>query len=150
MAGTWLTLALVQDNDRKRGLVGLFDKMKDAQQQAQDAMANSGGTGGGMGAAMGGDMAAQAAMAQKYQKLAQSGVEAPGVVHAIRASGQTDMSGGQMHAFDVSIKPVDGEPFQTTIEQSMLPAQMEGLSEGQAITVKYDPDAPASALIHSW
>jgi hypothetical protein len=129
--------------------VGLFDKMKDAQQQAQDAMANAGGT-GGMGGMMGGDMAAQAAMAQKYQKLAQSGVEAQGVVHAIRATGQPDMSGGTMHEFDVSIKPADGEPFQTTIEQSMLPAQMEGLSEGQAITVKYDPDAPASALIHSW
>jgi len=135
--------------------VGLFDKMKDAQKQAQDAMAGAGGAGGmggtgGMGEAMGGDMAAQAAMAQKYQKLAQAGVEAQGVVHAIRATGQTDISGGQMHEFDVSIKPADGEAFQTTIEQSMLPAQMEGLSEGQAITVKYDPDAPASALIHSW
>ena len=32
----------------------------------------------------------------------------------------------------------------------MLPAQMEGLSEGQAITVKYDPDAPAVALIYGW
>ena len=125
--------------------MGLFDKMKDAQQQAQDAMANSGGAGG-----MGGDMAAQAAQAQQAQKIAQAGVEAQGVIHAIRPTGETDMSGGQMTEFDVSIKPADGDPFQTTIKQSMLPAQMEGISEGMAITVRYDPDAPASALIYSW
>ncbi len=130
--------------------MGLFDKIKDAQQQAQDAAAGAGGMQGGMNAAMGGDMAGQAAAAQKYQKLAQSGVEAQGVIHAIRPTGQTDISGGQMTDFDVSIKPAEGEPFQTTISQSMLPAQMEGLSEGMAITVKYDPDAPASALLHSW
>ena len=132
--------------------MGLFDKIKDAQAQAQEAMASSQGAPaapmGGQG--MGGDMSSQVAYAQLMQKLAQSGVEAPGVIHSIRPSGQTDIGGGQQVDFDVSIKPAEGEPYQATISQSMLPAQMEGLSEGQAITVKYDPDAPVMAIIHSW
>ena len=134
--------------------MGLFGKMKDMQSQAQDAMAGAGaaqqGTGGAQGMGGMGDMAAQAATAQKMQKLAAAGVEAPGVIHAIRPTGQTDISGGQNVDFDVSIRPADGDPYQTTITQSMLPAQMEGLAEGAAITVKYDPDSPTSALIYGW
>jgi hypothetical protein len=133
--------------------VGLFGKMKDAQSQAQDAMAQQGAAQGqgGMQSVPGmGDMGAQAAYAQLAQKLAASGVEAPGVVHAIRPSGQPDMSGGQNVDFDVSIRPADGDPYQTTITQSMLPAQMEGIADGAAITVKYDPDSPTSALIYGW
>jgi hypothetical protein len=125
--------------------MGMFDRMKDAQAQAASAMA---GAGTQMGSA--GDMAGQAAYAQMAQKLAQSGVEAPGVVHSVAATGSTDMGGGQETRFEVSIKPADGEPFQTTITQSMLPAQLEGISEGSAITVKYDPDSPTSALIYGW
>ena len=126
--------------------MGLFDKMKDAQAQAAGAMQGAGGMGG-----MGGmDMGAQAAESQKMQKIATAGIEAPGVIHTISPTGQTDISGGQKVDFAVSIRPASGDPFQTTISQSMLPAQMEGLSEGQAITVKYDPDAPAVALIYGW
>lgn len=133
--------------------MGLFGKMKDMQSQAQDAMAQQGGPqgAGGMQSVPGmGDMGAQAAYAQLAQKLAASGVEAPGVVHGIRPSGQTDMSGGQNVDFDVSIRPAEGDPYQTTITQSMLPAQLEGIAEGAAITVKYDPDSPTSALIYGW
>jgi uncharacterized protein DUF3592 len=130
--------------------MGLMDRMKGAQAQAKEAMGNAGGMGGMMGGMGGMDMGAQAAEAQKMQKIAQAGVEAPGVIHAIRPSGQTEFGGGQKVDFDVSIRPATGDPFQTTITQSMLPAQMEGLSEGQAITVKYDPDAPAVALIYGW
>ena len=131
--------------------MGLFDKMKDMQSQAQDAMGGQGAAQQGMGGMAGmGDMGAQAAYAQLAQKLAASGVEAPGVIHAIRPSGQTDMSGGQNVDFDVSIRPAAGDPYQTTITQSMLPAQLEGIQEGGAITVKYDPDSPTSALIYGW
>jgi hypothetical protein len=129
--------------------VGLFDKMKDAQSQAQEAMASNPGM-AQQAHGMGGDMTGQAAYAQMAQKLHASGVEAPGVVHEIRQTGNTDVGGGQEVEFDVSIKPATGDPFQTTIKQSMLPAQMEGISEGQAITVKYDPDSPTSALIYGW
>jgi len=132
--------------------LGLFKNMKDMQSQAQEAMAGQqGGAAAGMGGVPGmGDMGAQAAYAQLAQKLHASGVEAPGVVHSIRPSGQTDIGGGQQVDFDVSIRPSAGEPYQTTISQSMLPAQLEGIAEGAAITVKYDPDSPTSALIYGW
>jgi hypothetical protein len=126
--------------------MGLFNKMKEAQAQAAQAMSAPTVQ---MGAA--GGMAGQMAYAQLAQKLAQSGVEAPGVVHSIHATGNADIGGGQETQFEVSIKPADGgDPFQTTITQSMLPAQLEGISEGTAITVKYDPDSPTSALIYGW
>jgi hypothetical protein len=140
--------------------MGLFDKMKDAKGQAADAMANAAAMqqAGGAGApdmsamaGMGGqDMAKMAAYSQKVNTLAAVGVEAPGVVHTIRAVGTPDISGATWHEFDVSIKPEGGEMYQTTIEQSMLPFQMEGLAEGQAIVAKYDPSAPTQAIIHSW
>ena|SRR5205809_198310 len=126
--------------------MGFMDKMKGMQQQAQDAMSNA----GGMQQGMGGDMAGQAAYAQLAQKLQAAGVEAPGTVNTIRPTGQTDMGGGQQVEFDVTITPGGGEPYQATISQSMLPAQLEGLSEGGAITVKYDPDNPQMALIYGW
>ncbi len=137
--------------------MGLFDRMKDAQQQAQQAMAAAGAppqVPGGMPgmdmSTMGGDMAAQAAYAQKAQKLHNQGIEAPGQVHAIRTTGVTDPGGGQETDFDVTITPAGGEPYQTTIRQFMLPAMLEGISEGAAITVKYDADDPSQALIYGW
>ena len=100
---------------------------------------------------MGGDMAAQAAYAQTAQKLYASGVEAPAVVHTIRPTGQTDVGGGQQTEFDVSIRPAGGEPYQTTISQSMLPAQLEEISEGAPITVRTTrtPPPPRSSTAGS-
>jgi hypothetical protein len=130
--------------------MGLFDRMKDAQQQAQDAMQQAGGMGGAPGAAMGGDMTAMVEYQQRSQKLNAAGVEAPGTVNAINNTGQTDPGGGQWIEFSVTISPAGGEPYQTTIGQSMLPAMLEGIAEGAAITVKYDPDDPSKALIYGW
>lgn len=145
--------------------MGVFDKMKNAKNQAADAMANAAAmqqAAGAAGAAapnqgmsnmpgMGGqDMAKLAAYSQKVNRIGQVGVQAPGVIHTIRAVGTPDLSGATWHEFDVSLRPEGGEPFQTTIEQSMLPFQMEGLSEGQAIVAKYDPAAPTEAILESW
>ncbi|MET0628497.1 MAG: hypothetical protein ABW033_08575 [Acidimicrobiia bacterium] len=141
--------------------MGMFDKIKGAKDQATDAMANAAAMQQAAGAAapagmssmpgMGGqDMAKMAAYSQKVNTIGQVGVEAPGVIHAIRAVGEPDISGATWHEFDVSIRPAGGDPYQTTIEQSMLPFQMEGLSEGQAIVAKYDPNAPSEAILQSW
>ena len=132
--------------------MGLFGKMKDAQQQAQEAMAGAGAAQapGAMPGMDGAAMAAQAAYAQKAQKLHAQGVEAPAQLHSIRPTGTTDVGGGQEVDFDVTITPAGGAPYQTTIRQSMLAAQLEGISEGAAITVKYDPDDPTQALIYGW
>jgi hypothetical protein len=123
----------------------MFKGIKDARQQAAGVM----GAGGLSGVVGGGDIAAQAAYAQLANKLGQVGVEAPGVIHAIRP-GESELGGSQKVEFGVTIKPSGGEPYETTITQSMLPAQLEGISEGAAITVKYDPDSPTSALIYGW
>jgi hypothetical protein len=128
--------------------MGMF---KDAKQSAQNAMQM------GAGAQMPPGMPDMANMSMpdpayvaKVNKIGQSGVEAPGDLKAIRPMGSPDMSGAILHEFDVTVRPASGEPYDTTIQQSMLPMQMEGLSEGKAITVKYDPDKPTDALLHSW
>ena len=147
---------------REVQVMGLFDKVKGAKDQAADAMANAAamqqaaGAAGGAGdmsnmAGMGGqDMTKIVAYSQKVTHIGQVGVEAPGVIHSIRAVGTPDVSGATWHEFDVSIRPEGGDPYQTMIEQSMLPFQMEGLSEGQAIVAKYDPNAPSEAILQSW
>ncbi len=119
--------------------MGLFDKIKDAKDQAQQAVANSGGISGMM------PSADDAGYAQLAQKLAASGVEAPAVINAIRPTG----GGSEKIEFDVTITPAGGAAYDTTISQSMLPAQMEGISQGPA-TVKYDPDNPSAALLYGW
>jgi Protein of unknown function (DUF3592) len=132
--------------------MGLFGRMKEAQEQASEAMQNAGGMKGMMGN-MGSVMsnpAGQAAYAQLAQKLKASGVEAPGTIVALRDTGDRDMGGGQKTEVDVTISPTGGTPYNTTVKQSFLPAQLEGLSAGHAITVKYDPDNPSAALIYGW
>ena len=129
--------------------MGLFGKMKEAQQQAAGAMQNAGGA-AGMMKGLGGDMAGKAAYAQLAQKLKASGVEASGTIDALRDTGERDMGGGQKTEVDVTISPTGGAPYNTTVKQSFLPAQLEGLSAGHAITVKYDPDNPSAALIYGW
>jgi hypothetical protein len=99
---------------------------------------------------MGDDLAAQAAYAQLVNKLTRVGVQAPAVIDALRPTGQTDISGGQMTEVDVTITPDDGTPYQTTIRQSFLPSQLEELSPDASIGVKYDPDNPSGAIIYSW
>jgi hypothetical protein len=134
--------------------MGLFSKMKEAQEQAAEAMQNSGGMKGmmgNMGSAMNpANMGAQAQYAQLAQKLKASGVEAPGTIVALRDTGERDMGGGQKTEVDVSISPTGGDAYNTTVKQSFLPAQLEGLSVGHSITVKYDPDNPSAALIYGW
>ena len=142
--------------------MGLFDKAKQAKQSAADAMAQATATqqqagvpAGGFSSAdmpgMGGqDMAAMAAYSAKVNKLAQSGVEAPGVIHTITATGTPDVSGATMHAIAVTYRPEGGDPIEATIDQSLLPFQLEGLAEGKPCVVKYDPDMPSSAVLHSW
>jgi hypothetical protein len=113
--------------------MGLLDRVKRAQQQAAGAVAGAGATSG-----------------QLASRLGARGVEAPGVINTIRPTGETDMGGGQKQQVDVTIAPSGGPPYETTITQAFLPAQLDGLGPGGAIRVKYDPDNPASALIYGW
>jgi hypothetical protein len=132
--------------------MGLFKNAREsAQNMAQNAasLAGAGVPGGGMP-----DMANMSMPDPAYvalvNKLGKSGVEAPGELHAIRAVGSPDVSGGTKHEFDVTITPAGGQPYDTTISQTMMPTQLQGLAEGKAVTVKYDPDNPTAALLTSW
>jgi hypothetical protein len=88
--------------------------------------------------------------AELANKLGRCGIEAPGVIHAIRHTGDMTLGGGEYIKLDVSIKPATGEAYQATVTQAFVPVQLEGMTEGQPITVKYDPDAPVMALIYDW
>lgn len=145
--------------------MGLFDKVKNAKQQAQDAMAqarqamtNVGGASGaaGAGTAVGGapaggfqmpNMDEQLKYRELAQKLSASGVEAPAVINAIRR-GDADLSGSIRTEVDVTIKPADRDAYDTTIKQSIIVAWLDELSPGSTVSVKYDPDSPTSALMY--
>ena len=127
--------------------MGLLDRVKAAQSQAAGAMGSGGGYAGMVSAT---DLGAQAAYAQLVNKLGKVGVQAPGVVDALRPSAQSDMAGAQMTEVDVTITPTGGTPYQATVRQSFLPSQLEGLSQGASIGLKYDPDNPTAAIIYSW
>ncbi len=124
---------------------------------ARDAMQNAGNLGAAGGAGMqmppGMQMPTEMpdpAYVQKVNKIGKSGVPTPAEIKAIRPAGQPDMAGATPHDFDVTVTPDGGSPYDTTIHQSMLPTQMQGLSVGKAVTVKVDPDNPVDALLSSW
>ena len=136
--------------------MGMFDRIKDAKAQAMGAMAGVGtmpagmpaGVSPGMMAGMPTDMEAQLRARDLAQKLKASGIEAPAVINDIRR-GETDpLSGSVKTELDITIKPANGDAYPTTVKQSMLPAWLDTLSAGHAVTVKYDPDSPTSALIY--
>lgn len=130
--------------------MGLMDRMKAAQQQASEAMSNAGGMKGMMGSMAPGNMSDQMAYRDLAQKLKTSGVEAPGKITAIRDTGERDMGGGQKTEVDLTIAPSDTAPYDTTVKQSFIASQLEGLAVGGAVTVKYDPDDPHKALLYGW
>ncbi len=129
--------------------MGLFKGARDAAKNAA-SMGGAAMPGGGMPAGMGNMSMPDPAYVAMVNKIGQSGVEAPAVLKAIRPVGSPDMSGATLTEFDVTITPASGQPYDTTVRQSMLPMQMEGLTEGKSITVKCDPDDPSAALLHSW
>jgi hypothetical protein len=130
--------------------MGLFGKMKEAQQQAAGAMHNAGGAAGMMKNMGGGNMGDAMKYRELGQKLKASGVEAPGTIVALRDTGERDMGGGQKTEIDVTISPAGGTPYDATVKQSFQPAQLEGLAVGHSIKVKYDPDDPSAARIYGW
>jgi len=141
--------------------VGLFDKVKNAKQQAQDAVAqaqrsiaNVGGGAQAAPAAAGApagfqmpDMEEALRYRELAQKLSASGVEAPAVINAVRR-GATDLGGSVKAEVDVTIKPADTAAYDATIKQSILPTWLDTLSAGSTVSVKYDPDSPTSALLY--
>src|ERR1700754_2341956 len=99
---------------------------------------------------LGGGVQGQMAYAQLAQKLHAQGVQANGVVSAVRPTGQVDFGGSPEIDFDVTITKPTGESYATTIRQGMAAGAESGIQPGKSVTVKYDPDNPASAMIYGW
>jgi len=129
----------------------MLDRMKDVRQQAKDALAGVSTIPGmptGVPTGMPTNMDEQLRYRDLAQKLKTSGVEAPAVINAIRRGETEPFSGSISTELDVTIKPATGAAYEATVKQAMLPAWLDILSEGEAVTVKYDPDSPTSALIY--
>jgi len=131
--------------------MGMLDRMKDVRQQAKDALAGVSTIPGmptGMPSGMPANMDEQLRYRDLAQKLKASGVEAPAVINAIRRGEAEPFSGSISTELDLTIKPAAGAAYAATVKQAMLPAWLDTLSAGEAVTVKYDPDSPTSALIY--
>lgn len=136
--------------------MGLLNKIKDAQQQMQSTIAGVAGGAGAPGmpngamASMGNqdDMNAKLRYRELAQKLSASGVKAPAVINSITKGEADPLSGSISTTFEVTIKPEDGEPYDATIVQAMLPAGLNTMSPGDAYIVRYDPDDRTQAMIY--
>lgn len=94
--------------------------------------------------------AQEKAYADFVQNVHKRGVEAPGVIRTIEPTGQTDLGGGQAVDFVVSVETTDGERVDMQVHQHILAAQLDALRPGGAVTVKYDPSEPTTALLVGW
>jgi hypothetical protein len=111
--------------------MGFMDKLK--------GLAGGGG-GGGMGA--------QKEYANLANSLKTNGVEAPGTIVSMGEPGPEQFGGGRWCDVQVKITPADGAPYDATIHQSFLQAQLDGMSVGGTVKVKYDPADQTKALIY--
>jgi hypothetical protein len=131
--------------------MGLLNKIKDAQQQLQHSMGAVGVTGGigaGMTGGSTGDLDEKMRYRQLAQKLSASGIKAPAVIKSITRGDVDALSGSISTTFEVMIKPDDGDAYPATITQAMLPAGLDTMAEGDAYTVRYDPDDRSQAMIY--
>jgi hypothetical protein len=111
--------------------MGFMDKLK--------GLAGGGGGGG---------MAGQASYAALAKRLGDAGVEAPGTIVSMGEPGPEQFGGGRWCDVEVSITPAGGTPYNATIHQSFLKAQLDAMSVGGAVKVKYDPADQTQALIY--
>jgi hypothetical protein len=115
-----------------------MDQYKDMAQQAQQAMQSSSGMG---------DAAELMKMSERYNKLAQSGIERKGKILSRRETGRADVGGSPEYEFQVEVTPDGGEPYQATVLQFIHPQNVEHFPEGKELTVKVDPENPQDAVL---
>jgi hypothetical protein len=111
--------------------MGFMDKMK--------GLAGGGGGGG---------MAGQKQYAQLANSLKANGVEAPGTIVSMGEPGPEQFGGGRWCDVEVTITPTAGAAYNATVHQSFLQAQLDAMSVGGTVKVKYDPADQAKALIY--
>jgi len=115
--------------------MGFMDKMKQAAESAQAQTSKI-----GVGAS-----ADQMGLANKAQKLMNSGVETPAHIDSMSPTGNTDKPGGAENVVTATVKPPAGEPYEVTFNQYIYPSAP--FSAGEDVTVRVDPDDPNSVMI---
>lgn len=123
--------------------MGLMDRMKGKMEQATSGAmgkAQSMTSGMGMGASP-----EQIELANRAKKLRDEGIDRPAHIDSMTATGNTDTPGGTEYNINLTISPVGGETYQTTINQYIYPSNP--FTEGENVTVKVDPDDVNVAMI---
>ena len=116
--------------------MGLMDRMKGKMEGVTaGAMERAQSAASGMGV---GASPEQIALANRAQKLRNEGIERPGHIDSMVATGNTDTPGGTEYDITVTISPVGGEAYQTTFNQYTYPSNP--FTEGEDVTVRVDPD----------
>jgi hypothetical protein len=120
-----------------------MDRMKGKMEQATaGAMERAQAATSGMGI---GASPEQIELANRAQKLTNEGIDRPAHVDSMSPTGNTDTPGGTEYNIVLTVSPVGGEPYQTTINQYIYPSNP--FSEGESVTVKVDPDDVNVAMI---
>jgi hypothetical protein len=115
--------------------MGFMDKMKKAAESAQAQTSKV-----GVGAS-----ADQMSLANRAQKLMNSGVDTPAHIDSMTPTGNTDKPGGAENVIELTVSPPGGEAYKVTTNQYIYPSAP--FSAGEDVTVKVDPDDPNSVMI---
>jgi hypothetical protein len=123
--------------------VGFMDRMKGKMEQATaGAMEKAQAATSSMGV---GASPEQIELANRAKKLRDQGIDRPAHIDSMTATGNTDTPGGTEYNITLTISPVGGEPYETTINQYIYPSNP--FTDGENVTVKCDPDDLTVAMI---
>jgi hypothetical protein len=115
--------------------MGFMDKMKQAAEGVQAQTSKV-----GVGAS-----ADQMALANRAQKLMNSGVDTPAHIDSMTPTGQTDKPGGAENVIEATVSPAGGSPYKVSFNQYIYPSAP--FSAGEDVMVKVDPDDPNSVML---
>jgi hypothetical protein len=117
--------------------MGFMDRLKGAAESAQAATSKF-----GVGAS-----GEQIAQANKAQKLSQNGVDTPGHIDEMTATGNTDATNSVEYEIKCTISPPNGPAYQAETRQYVHPSGAETFVVGADVTVRVDPDDSTSFLL---
>src|SRR5947209_3282272 len=108
--------------------MGFLDRMRGAAESVQAATSKV-----GVGASAG-----QMGLANRAQKLTKVGVDTPGHIDSMTATGNTDKPGGTEYDITLTITPAGAEAYEVTTNQYIYPSNP--FIAGENVTLKIDPD----------
>jgi hypothetical protein len=82
----------------------------------------------------------------KNRKMRSSGIEARAIITSV-ADTRTRVNDTPVFAFELRVQGEDGHWFEASARQVVALHEIPQVQPGQAVTVRYDPDAPQRAVI---